>query len=658
MPASDHMPLARRRLFLYAGGLVSVLVVIAIACLALLYVRQQAESRMVVQSQALVRSLELMFVGQIDTIDVALLGLSKEISREVYVNKADPQTIDQYLEYIRSGLPHTDLIRATNEQGDIIYGQGTPIVPMNVADRDYFQQLRDNPQLGLLIVHPLIGKLDQKARWPFARRINKPDGTFGGVVFASMQISDVHAMLNQVMGNGNGNGTLVLRDQDFGLIARQGDSKAVIPVGDRNSSARFLEMMRKNPVEGTYNVSADQSIDGFNRTYSYRLNPKYHFLIVDGIDRDAELSSWYLGARLAGVALFAFAVGILLLTRFVDRTWRREEQNAIIRKESALLLAESEERFRTMVDHNNAIILEIDASSGHILDANAAACSFYGWSRDVLCSKSISEINQLDPQAVEAEYQAAVKGARNYFIFPHRIASGEIRTVEVHSTPVTINGKPVLVSIIHDITSRIADENALALESSTRAADLLSASNANQELISKNEENARQAAKLAIARMELALLNENKANQAAQLVTANIALTLRSETDAKRTGELMEAASHGIHLLDEQGRLRQCSHSFARMLGYTQQELLGREISEWDAKLSTSQNSKMLKDLMDAPRNFETIHRRKDGSLIEVEINAKAIRIGGKNYIYASSRDITERKYLHEQIRQLTLTIH
>ena len=57
MPASDHMPLARRRLFLYAGGLVSVLVVIAIACLALLYVRQQAESRMVVQSQALVRSL-------------------------------------------------------------------------------------------------------------------------------------------------------------------------------------------------------------------------------------------------------------------------------------------------------------------------------------------------------------------------------------------------------------------------------------------------------------------------------------------------------------------------------------------------------------------------------------------------------------------------
>ena len=66
----------------------------------------------------------------------------------------------------------------------------------------------------------------------------------------------------------------------------------------------------------------------------------------------------------------------------------------------------------------------------------------------------------------------------------------------------------------------------------------------------------------------------------------------------------------------------------------------------------------MLKDLMDAPRNFETIHRRKDGSLIEVEINAKAIRIGGKNYIYASSRDITERKYLHEQIRQLTLTIH
>jgi signal transduction histidine kinase len=48
---------------------------------------------------------------------------------------------------------------------------------------------------------------------------------------------------------------------------------------------------------------------------------------------------------------------------------------------------------------------------------------------------------------------------RKYFIFPHRLASGEERTVEVHSTPIEIEGRHVLFSIIHDISlRRIAEQ--------------------------------------------------------------------------------------------------------------------------------------------------------------------------------------------------------
>ena len=316
-------------------------------------------------------------------------------------------------------------------------------------------------------------------------------------------------------------------------------------------------------------------------------------------------------------------------------------------------LRKSEERFRTIVNQNSAVILEIDPSEGRILDANPAACRFYGWSHDVLCSKSITDINQLDPEAVQAEYRAAAKLERNFFIFPHRVASGEIRTVEVHSTPVTINEKPVLISIILDITSRIAAEEVLAQESSKRAAELIVSNIANKELIFQSGEKARRAAELVLANMELAFQNEEKAKRAAELVLANVELAFQSEEKAKRAAELMETASDGIHVLDEQGRLTQCSRSFARMLGYTQEEIFGRKIIDWDAKFSSSQLSQMLKDLIAAPRIFESIHRRKDGTFINVEINAKGIRIGGKDYLYASSRDITERKQLQEQILQL-----
>ena len=47
------------------------------------------------------------------------------------------------------------------------------------------------------------------------------------------------------------------------------------------------------------------------------------------------------------------------------------------------------------------------------------------------------------------------------FTFPHRLASGEVRIVEVYSTPVTIQGRPTLFSIIHDVTARKQAEEAL-----------------------------------------------------------------------------------------------------------------------------------------------------------------------------------------------------
>jgi diguanylate cyclase (GGDEF)-like protein/PAS domain S-box-containing protein len=121
-------------------------------------------------------------------------------------------------------------------------------------------------------------------------------------------------------------------------------------------------------------------------------------------------------------------------------------------------LRESEQRFRTLIDHNYAIILQIEPTTGQILDANAAAASFYGWSHDELCAMAIQDINALDSEQVAMERKAAAKEQRNYFIFPHRLANGDIRTVEVHSTPVSTSDRVLLVSIIHDISERVRAE--------------------------------------------------------------------------------------------------------------------------------------------------------------------------------------------------------
>jgi PAS domain S-box-containing protein len=67
---------------------------------------------------------------------------------------------------------------------------------------------------------------------------------------------------------------------------------------------------------------------------------------------------------------------------------------------------------------------------------------------------TIQQINRLSPSEVAAERRRARAQDRNHFQFEHELASGEVRTVEVHSSPIEVDGQELLFSIVHDITER------------------------------------------------------------------------------------------------------------------------------------------------------------------------------------------------------------
>ena len=127
-------------------------------------------------------------------------------------------------------------------------------------------------------------------------------------------------------------------------------------------------------------------------------------------------------------------------------------------KKVELALSESEERFREMFERHQSIMLLIEPDSGQIIDSNPAASEFYGYPREVLNKMNIADINQLPPKEVAKERQKALNNQMKQFLFPHRLASGEIRTVEVNSSPIKVNSQMILFSIIRDVTIR---ENAL-----------------------------------------------------------------------------------------------------------------------------------------------------------------------------------------------------
>ncbi|MEI7769730.1 MAG: PAS domain S-box protein, partial [Chloroflexales bacterium] len=172
-------------------------------------------------------------------------------------------------------------------------------------------------------------------------------------------------------------------------------------------------------------------------------------------------STGYLSFRATAILL---SLLIAVVSARLVLIWRQQSRRYDRRQEqTAAALLESETRFHTMFEEHGAVMLLIEPQGGIIFDANRSAVSFYGYPKSALCAMSINQINMLSPEQVAAERQRALHEERNYFVFPHRLASGAERIVEVYSSPISVRETQVLFSIIHDITERKHAEIALRL---------------------------------------------------------------------------------------------------------------------------------------------------------------------------------------------------
>ncbi len=111
-------------------------------------------------------------------------------------------------------------------------------------------------------------------------------------------------------------------------------------------------------------------------------------------------------------------------------------------------------RLESMFNDHIAVMLIIDPVTGKILDANPAACEFYGYSKSELLNLYIQDINMLPAEETARRRTLAFQRREKHFIFPHRLKSGEIRMVDVYSCPIGNGEETPLYSIIFDVTDR------------------------------------------------------------------------------------------------------------------------------------------------------------------------------------------------------------
>lgn len=134
-------------------------------------------------------------------------------------------------------------------------------------------------------------------------------------------------------------------------------------------------------------------------------------------------------------------------------------------------------------------------------------------------------------------------------------------------------------------------------------------------------------------------------------ITERKKLEAQLAAESARNRLFLRTASDGVHIVSAAGVVVEASDSFCRMLGYTRDEVIGMQPSQWDAHLSDEDLRVLLSTLVSSSQfRFATVHRRKDGTTLDVEVNADGFELNGERYMFCSARDITEQRRLERAV--------
>jgi PAS domain S-box-containing protein len=115
---------------------------------------------------------------------------------------------------------------------------------------------------------------------------------------------------------------------------------------------------------------------------------------------------------------------------------------------------------------------------------------------------------------------------------------------------------------------------------------------------------------------------------------------------------LFETAQDAIFLNDERGRFLEVNQAACESLGYLKEELLELRNKDIDADTRGYEAFMKVRDGLSENMRFEVDQRRKDGTLLPVEITGCFFPSGGQRLSLAFARDITERKRSEDALRE------
>ncbi|WP_442919162.1 sensor domain-containing diguanylate cyclase [Methylobacterium sp. Leaf118] len=292
-----------------ALGIVASLGMAAVSVVMLLELRRDAWEKAAQTSRNLLQVIERDVARNFEIIDLALLGIADNLKMPS-LSAMSPE-IRQLVLFDRAvNAKDLGVMLVLDEDGNTVYDlAGWPPRRINGAARPYFKLHEADPHLGLAISQPLISRLNGQSIVVLSRRIEKPDGSFGGVVLGSLSLAYFQRLFDRIeLGHA---GTINLFHEDGTRIVRypQADPVPAPNFAEAENFQRFLH-------EGQGSFVAPTTSDGIERVYRFTRVAGLPLVLNVALSTREIEAEWRAKAAVIGgivLALCSLTIGLSLL---------------------------------------------------------------------------------------------------------------------------------------------------------------------------------------------------------------------------------------------------------------------------------------------------------------------------------------------------------
>jgi diguanylate cyclase (GGDEF)-like protein/PAS domain S-box-containing protein len=335
-----------------------------------------------------------------------------------------------------------------------------------LSDRDYFTYHQTHDDDALHIGRPVLGRAAGDWLIPLTRRVNRPDGTFGGVAVAAIDPKYFQKFYNTIdLGK---NGAVLLASLDGTLMVRRPFLESNI--GRDLSNSGIFKQLKQSP-RGTVAITA--LTDGITRLNSYEQDETYPFVVAVAKSVDEMLAPWQQYAMRRGFEAISVAAFMSLLGAAVWRSTRTLSRNSeTLAKLNGDLLESKTLLSSTLAALGEGVVVQDEAS--HIISYNPSAERILGVNRDELLGATLPQlcrgaIREDGSDFPGDEHPAALALATNTpqetVVMGLKRGDGSINWISINSVPIKVDENSVprlVVTSFVDITERKLAQETLA----------------------------------------------------------------------------------------------------------------------------------------------------------------------------------------------------